>query len=68
MTMPRLTEFGKKLSRDDQRQALALADVAGQLRKAGEELYPDVPWSKWTPAQWEEIYARADEMWAEERG
>jgi len=64
--MAKLTEFGKKLSSQEQKVALGLARVAEILRQAAAELYPDKPpWKKWTQAQWDEIYTREDELWAE---
>lgn len=66
--MPKLTDFGKKLSPEEQTVALGLARVAEILRQAAAELYPDKPpWRKWTPAQWDAIYTRADELWAAEK-
>jgi len=66
--MLKLTEFGKKLPPEQQEQALAIAHIGELLRQAKAEVYPDAPpWHKWTPAQWDEIYARADELWLEEK-
>lgn len=66
--MEKLTEFGKKPSPEEQKMALAIAHIGELLRQAKAEVYPDAPpWHKWAPAQWDEIYARADELWASEK-
>jgi len=65
MSKIELTEFGKQLSADEQEQAVALATVGRCLRQAGEELYPGLPWERWTQEMWNKIYDRAEEMWRE---
>lgn len=62
-----LTEFGRSLPKAAQEQAVALADVANRLKKAGRELYPGVAWHKWTPEMWDKVYARAEKQWAEDQ-
>jgi len=63
----KLTEFGKKLPKAQQEQALALADVAKRLEKARDELYPGVHPRQWTEEMRDEIWTRAEEEWADEQ-
>jgi len=63
----KLTEFGRKLPKAQQEQALAFADVSERLQKAAAELYPDVPWQQWTPAMWDEIFEVAEKEWVNDK-
>lgn len=65
--MVNLTEFGRKLSKEAQEQALAIADLGNRIKAAAHELYPGIHWRMWTQGMWAKIYARAEEQWAEDQ-
>jgi len=66
--MPKLTEFGRKLPKAQQQQALAFADISERLQRAAAGLYPGVPWQRWTPAMWDRIFEMAEKEWADGGG